>query len=1173
MSLRFIYGRAGSGKSRYCLNEIKTRIGQNASNPLVLLVPEQYSFQAEKNLIKALGTGGIIKTEVLSFRRMAHRVFNEVGGITYPHVNSASKCMIIYKILERKADSFNVFSKVSNLQGFVNTISEMITEFKKYNITPGDLEKAYQSVKDNDLLKGKLLELNLIYSDFENMIHEKYRDADDDLTMLSYKLDKTKQFDGAEVWIDSFSGFTPQEYLVIGKLMQKCSRLNISICTDCLSDETNIENTDVFSPVKSAINKLFMLAKEGNIEIEAPAILNNEPLYRFRGSSELAHLERNFFSFPYARYAERTKDISVFSSVNIYSEIESTARDIIRLCREESMRYKDIAVVTANLEAYEKLLSVIFKEYDIPVFIDKKRNITNHPLVQLILSCFDIFIGNWSYEAVFRYLKTGLTNISREDIDLIENYVLACGIKGNRWTQQEMWSYKPDLSFETNGETESESRILIKINNIRQEIVRPLAEFRNNTKGRRTGREICSSLYELLCSLGVPVRIEELIEEFRKAGQLNLANEYGQIWNIVMEVFDQIVEVMGEETSGIERFSNLIAIAFNEYKAGLIPPSLDQVLVGSVSRSTSHEVKALYVLGVNDGVFPSKGAEEGILSDRDRENLRSMGLEIANDTRTNAFHEQYLIYTTLTAASSYLRVSYPIADQEGRTMRPSIVIARLRKLFSAITEASNIICSDSDEDSIQLVTQKVPTFNELVTVMRKYSEGEEVKPVWMDVFCWYLNQEEWGKRCALAKAALGYTSLAEPINADKVKKLYGSPAYSSVSRFERFAACPFAYYTQYGLLAKERKVYRLSAPDVGTFMHAVIERFSGCVAEEGLSWRELERDWCEKIIAEIVDELLEKSHGSILNSSSRYKSLTRRLKRVLTRSVWLIAEHIRRSSFEPIGYEMEFGDKGEFPPIRIELPSGEIIQLTGRIDRVDAYETQEGTYLRIVDYKSGTKAFRLSDIYYGMQLQLITYLNAIWENSGADIKKPILPGGMLYFRIDDPIVKGNSRISEEDIEKAIMKQLKMRGLLLADVRLIREMDNQIEGNSLIIPARINKGDVLGKSSAASIEQFQTLRKYVVRLIQGIAEEMFKGDVSIKPYKNKRTTPCSYCSYSAICQFDPMLRDNKYRVINDKDDEEIWKRMSEAIEDITSADGLPDTQRVCPPALKGGEIDG
>lgn len=1143
MSLRFIYGRAGSGKTYYCLNELKAKIRNSVSHPLILLVPEQFTFQAERNLITVLESGGILKTEVLSFRRLAFRIFNEVGGITYPHIHAAGKSMIVYRILDKMRGSLRVFAKSADRQGFVNTLTSLFTEFKQYNITPENLAESCEDLAEDSPLKDKLLELHAVYAAFEKNLTERYSDSDDDLTLAAEKLNLTDMYDGAEIWIDGFAGFTPQEYKIVAKLLQKAERVNISLCCDRPEGAVGFEGTDVFSAVKRTYRKLIKMSQELGIEVEHPVILS-EPLFRFQSSAELAHLEQNLNAYPYKTYREDTRDISLFSSVNIFSEIEDAARDIVRLCRDEGLRYRDIAVAVRNLTNYEKQIEVIFADYEIPYFIDRKVEISNHPLIRMLLSMLDIFIENWTYEAVFRYLKTGLTGIGQSDIDQLENYILACGIRGSRWTNGQDWTMSPGLIPEER-DIEASRRGLEEINRVRAAVSGPLLEFRRHTKGRRKAAEFCSALYDFLCELGVPASIEMMVEHFKNCGQLNLANEASQVWNIVVEVFDQTVEVMGDETFGLERFANILKIGLSEYKLGLIPAALDQVLVGSVERSKSHEVKALYILGTNDGVFPATAAEEGILSDLDREVLNKAGLELASDTRSKTFDEQYLVYRALTTAGNYLRLSWPIADHEGRTLRPSMVIARLRKLFPAITEESNILKPESDQAEMELVSGTASAFRQMVAAFRRKAEGKELRPLWPEVYRWFTGQEDWQLKCESVRAAFQYKNLSLPVSKAKITALYGDPAYSSVSRLERFSSCPFAYFVQYGLGAKERKIYRLNPPDVGTFMHAVIESFSGEVVRENLTWRNFEREWCDAKVGEIIQEMLEKMQGSGLSASKRYIALTLRLKRVIARSVWLIAEHIRRSSFDPIGYELDFADGGQLPPIIIELESGEKIRLTGRIDRVDAFRTTEGTYLRIIDYKSGAKDFKLSDVYYGLQLQLITYLDALWQKSGLDITPPVLPGGVLYFRIDDPMVREQGKISETEIELAIMKALKMNGLLLADVQLVKAMDNQIDGSSLIIPARINKGEVLGKSSAASLEQFRLLRSHVSKLLRKLCSEIMQGTAAIKPYRKKAITSCSYCSFSAVCQFDTAREENTYKTIYERKDEEVWSLLAES----------------------------
>lgn len=1143
MSLRIVYGRAGSGKTHFILNEIKSRIEGKSDKMLVFLVPEQFSFQAEKDLVSATMAGGILKTEVLSFQRMAYRIFNETGGITYPHIHPAGKSMILYQILDKMSDKFKVFSGTCEREGFVNTISTLITEFKRYSVTPEHLKTAGEALAEDNPLREKLVEINLIYSEFESLLSQKYRDSDDDLTLAAKKISGSSLYDGAEIWIDGFISFTPQEYQVIGELLKKTERITVSLCTDTLKISNESSNVDVFSPVKYVYKKLKRLAEENSVTIEKPIFIGEPPI-RFNGSEELTHLEKNLYAYPYKIFNKKTEDISLYAAMNIFSEIEATASDIIRLCRDHHMRFRDITVVTRNLPAYEKLVEIIFSDYDIPYFIDRKVDINNHPIIRLLLSMLDIFIENWSYEAVFRYLKTGLTGIEQSGIDKLENYVLACDIRGSYWTREKEWDMSADLipGDKPLGENQKE---LDEINDIRNRIVKPLHDFRNKTKGKRTVLELCTGIYDFLCSLDIPGIVEKSIERFKEHGELNLANEYSQVWNIVMEVLDQTVEVMGNESLGLERFSRILKIALADYKIGTIPAALDQVLVGSVERSKSHEIKAMFILGVNDSVFPSAVPIEGILSDQDRSVLNHIGIELASDTRTQAFDEQYLVYRTLTVAGDFLRISWPIGDSEGKTMRPSIIVSRLQKLFPQITRNSNLLPSSSKEFDIELISKQKPTFKKLITALRQRADGMEISPGWKDVYLWFSADENWKRSIEIIKEAFKHRNLAGKISGEKVRLLYGDPVYSSVSRLERYTSCPFAFFIQYGLNAKERKIYRLSPPDIGTFMHAVIEKFSKMVSQGDITWRSFDARWCRERISEIVDEMLENMKGKGIAASKRYTALTIRLKRVVTRAVLLIAEHIRRSSFNPIEYEVGFGEREKYPPIVIELDSGNKIQLTGRIDRIDAFETQEGKYFNIIDYKSGVKDFKLSDVFYGLQIQLITYMDAIWESEEHKSDSPVFPGGILYFKVDDPIIKNRKDLSEDELENAIMRKLKMKGLVLADVKLIKEMDNTIGGSSMLIPATVNKGDVLGKNtSGATLEQFKVIRKYIKGLLKDIGTEILMGNADIKPYKKKDINSCTYCNFLPICQFDTTRKENSFRLLYNKDNDEVWESVKE-----------------------------
>jgi len=1146
MSLRLLYGGAGSGKSTFCLKEIGKKIDEGFEGSLILIVPEQFSFQAEKNLIKVLGEKSLLKAQVLSFKRMAHFVSNEVGGMTHVHINTAGKNMLLHKILVETKDELKFFAKAGRQKGFVNTISDTITEFKRYNVTPELLREAEVSLSDEDL-KGKITDINLIYSRFEEQLHEKYIDPEDDLTILAERLNECRSFDGAEIWIDEFSTFTPQQYTIIEKLLGMALRINVTLNTKALNGGNNVEASDIFLPVKNTENKLLRLIAENNISYDKPEEIFGNASSRFKDSLELKHLEENLFSYPNKPYFKKNKDICLFKASNEYSEVESTARSIITLCRKTGARYKDIALVVRDLGNYSNIIKVIFDQYDIPYFIDEKRSIDRNPLIILINSIIDIYINNWSYDAVFAYLKTGLIGIDKEDIDILENYVLANGIRGKKWLE-EQWAYRLSYGYENQEIPEKEAEVILKVNEIKVKVAAPLIKLQAKIKGSKIIKDTCTSIYDFLIELSIPSQLEKWIEEFKTSGNNEKVSEYAQVWNLTMDLLDQLVEVMGEEKVKLEEFLNLLQTGIDEYKVGLIPPSLDQVLVGSMERVKSHEVTMVYILGVNDGVFPMTADSEGILSDRDRLFLKNYGIEIAQDTKSRAREEQFMIYSTFTIPKKYLRISYPISNFEGKSLRPSIMISRLKKVFPNLKEESNMIQKFTDEEALELISLPKPTFNELVYTVRNEVEGKEANEIWWEVYRWYLKQEDWNLKSIMAFEGLRYSNQVHSVDSQKIKKLYGSPLQFSVSRLEKYAECPFAYYVQYGLKAKERKIYELSAPDLGSFMHGVLDGFSTKLEENHMNWRDIEESWCENTVGEIVEVDVNKKTGYILASSPRYRYLVERLKRLLTKSVWTIAQHVKSGSFTPAGHEIEFGKSLEFPPITMELTSGEMISLTGRIDRVDEMITEEGTYLRIIDYKSGPKNFKLVDVYYGLQLQLLVYLDAILTNWKRYENTENIPGAILYFKIDNPIISVVGETGEAEIEKEIMKKLKMQGLLLKDARIIREMDKDMERYSLVIPAQVNADGSLSKNtSAATLEQFQLLREYVRNTVVSLCEEMLQGNITINPCKKKDYVACAFCKFSAICKFDVAIRDNKYKLLIDKSEEELWELIKNSVD--------------------------
>lgn len=1151
MGLKIIYGRAGTGKSTFCINQIKKKINNSPTNKLILLVPEQFTFQTENKVLSAIGERYVLNAEVLSFKRLAHNVFNECGGATRTIMGDAGKSMLIFKVLEDLGDNMTVFKNASRQKGFIDITSKTITEFKKYNVNNEVLDLTINEIEDENL-KMKMEELNDVFNEFNSRLHEGYVDEEDQLLLLNEKLDGCSLYDGAEIWIDEFSSFTPNQLSVIGKLLKRAKSVNITLSIDEVNSPKG--ESDLFVATKNTEKRLMNLIQEEGIAFNGYINLNEDIPYRFKENKELAHIERQLYAYPFKQYRGENNSLRLYRANNNYDEIEFVAKDILRLVREKQYRFKDISVICRDVDNYEKVVSAIFAEYEIPYYIDKKIDIASNPLIVFINSAVDIISKNWTYESMFKYLKTGLIKEFRgvegaELIDELENYVLAYGIKGKKW-MEEWINYSSSILKEEEISEENKQR-LERLNDIRETIVTPLDEFNKQCKGKKTLKEFATILYEFLDSkLDIMDTIDKYVEYFKENDMAIEAKEYSEVRDIFIDVLEQAVDVLGNEVMNLDEFMKVLNIGLSQYEMGLIPVALDQVNIGDITRIKSRGTKALYIIGVNDGVLPSASKEEGILSDNDREILLEKGISLASDTRTKIFEEQFLVYTAFTIAEEYLVVTYPLADFEGKSQRPSIIVHRLKKILPNVKEESEGFKLVNDK--YDKISAKIPTLNELMIAIRKNYDGAEIEDYWKYVYDWYLREPKWKERIEYVRKGLEYTNLENNISKEKAKKLYEDNKNKislSVSRLERYAQCPFAYYIQYGLKAKDRKIYEFTAPDLGSFMHEILDEFTNEIKEKDLKWSDLSKENCRNIINSLVDNQVKNNKSSILNSSKRYSYFTDRFKRILTKSVMVISEQMKRSDFEIYKNELAFGFSKDVNSIKLDLPSGESFYLNGRIDRVDKLNLDGETYLRIIDYKTGSKKFDLNKFYNGLQMQLLVYLDALINNSENIVENQAMPGAILYFRIDDPILKSKGDLTEEEIKSEVLKELKLEGLLLDDVKVVKAMDNTLEPgtHSLIIPANMKKAGDLGKNKALiTMEQFELLRKYVNEKMIEICQNMIEGKIDIEPCKENKNIVCDYCNYSHICQFDSSLEDNRYKVIPKKKDEEIWKSINEKV---------------------------
>ena len=1112
MSLRIIYGRAGTGKSEYCYREIAEKI--KADNQILIITPEQFSFTAEKKLMEAIDANAVFNAEVVTLSRMAYRVINEIGGRTETNLSKCGKAMLIYSILNNNKKELKLIGKNDEN---VDMLDTAITEFKKHGIS---IEQLKQEIdKQEDIyLKNKLTDLSLVYEGFENQLSGKYIDETDLLTILAENIENTDMFNNQYIYIDEFAGFTKQEYQIIEKLILVANQVTVTICIDELNIPKN-PNTDIFYSNENTVNKLFEIAQNCGTKVEEIKLENK---YRFK-SNELKHLEENLYENRPHKYTNSVENIKLFLAKNQYSEIEEVAKNILKLVRDNGYRYKDISIITKNISNYSSLARAIFDKYDIPIFIDENRDLNQNIIIQYILSVLEIFTKNWSYESVFNYIKTGFSNIEEDEIFKLEKYCLKWGIKQNKWKKEFTYG-----KYEEKDKTEIE-----RLERIRKDIVNPLMKLKSDIDNDKTAEGISKSIYKFLVEENIAEKINKKIEELEKVGQVDLVKEYQSSLQTILDILDEIVLVFSDDKMTIDKYAQILKVGFKNSNLTKIPGTQDQVIMGDVDRSRSHKVKAIFIIGLNDGEFPSVHKDEGFLNDLDRETLKQDGIELAKGTIENLYEDNFNIYKAFSTAEEKLYLLYSSSDVQGKALRPSMLINKIKKIYPMLQEESDVIETKAE------VLNKKTTYDELIIQLSKLKEQDEIDKVWYYVYDYYKKDTEWNTKLEQNLKGLNYTNIPEKIEQTNIDKLYGNTLVTSISKLERYRSCPFSYYLQYGLKIKPEEELKIQTLNTGTFIHEIIDEFFEAVREAEIKLAEITDEQLAEIINKIIDEKLKQSQNYIFTSTAKYRALVVRLKKIIQKALKYIIGTLVQSRFEVLGTEVEFGEKGKYKPIRLTLEDGKRIEIIGKIDRIDTAQSEDGRYLRIIDYKSSAKNIDLIEVYAGLQIQLLTYLDAACK------EEDLMPAGVLYFSMLEQMIKADKRMEQEEIEEKIRANFKMKGLILADVNVVKLHDKKLEkGSSALVPAYIDKEGNLSekKTSGVTAEQFEELQKYMYIVIKQISKEILGGNIDLKPYYKDKKTPCKYCDYKSVCGFNMGGCENNYNYIDKKSKEEILAKI-------------------------------
>ncbi|MFQ8663066.1 MAG: helicase-exonuclease AddAB subunit AddB [Lachnospiraceae bacterium] len=1093
MPLKFVFGPSGSGKSYYLYQHVIQESMKYPERNYIVLVPEQFTMQTQKDLVMMHERKGIMNIDVLSFARLAYRVFEETGGGGLPVLDDEGKNLILRKIAGDYESELKMLGGHMKKQGYISEVKSVISEFTQYDIGEDEIERVMESAGESSRLYYKLADIRLLYRGFTDYLREKYITKEELLDVLSCEVEKSERLKNSTVVLDGFTGFTPVQDRLLGELMRHCREVIVTVTMDRRGNPYVYEHPyQLFALSKQMVTSLLQIAKQNKIPVEEPVELYDHVPWRFKEQEALAFLEKHLFRYGAGAYEKEQEQVKLHLAKNPREEAYAVAEQVRRMMREDRYRLRDIGVIVSDMDVYADHLKQAFIKYDIPFFMDHKRSILLNSFVEYIRSVLHMAEQSFSYESVFRFLRTNLAGFTYEEIDELENYVIGLGIKGYKhW--QEMWTRK------LRGMAQED---LDKMNHYRRQLVEKVDGLIYVLRQRRkTVADITRAIYEFMVQENLQVRLAEQEELFKAKGELALAREYAQIYRIVIELFDKFVELLGDEQVSLSEYCKLLDAGLEEARVGVIPPEVDQVVIGDMQRTRLKDIKALLFAGANDVYLPGALLRTGLLSELDREKFAREKLTLSAGGKEKAYVQKFYLYLNLTKPSEKLDIYYSKVSADGKSVRPSYLIQELQKLFPKLKVR--------DEERY-LKEQELTENIGFDRMIREFvQKRHETDGAWCELYNWYKKNPKWQEKVERFLEAGYYRKPLDALTEEAAKRLYGEEFETSITRMERFAVCAFSHFLTYGLGLREREEYDFQAADLGNVCHRALERFSYKVEREAGDWLKLTEEKRKQYVEECVEEAIADYGNSILYSSSRNAYLIVRMKRMLEKTVWALTKQLAAGDFKPAAYELRFAN--------------------GKIDRVDTCEDGDCVYVKVIDYKTGSKSFDVTALYHGLQLQLMVYMDAALQlEQKKHPEKEILPAGVFYYRIQDPLI---DRPKEGEEQESILKELKPDGMISLEKEVLEHLDHCMVGESSVIPVKYNKNGSLSKSSkAASAQDFYLMMKYAVNKVEEIRQKILSGDVKVNPYRRGTETSCDYCSYRQICGFDTKMEGYRYREI-------------------------------------------
>ena len=1142
MSLRFCFGPSGSGKSHRIYEEIMQRAAEEPGRNFLIIVPDQFTMQNQKDLVMRSDRDGILNIDVLSFGRLSHRILEEVGTKEMPVLDDTGKSLVLQKVAADLKEQLPAMGSLLHKQGYIHEVKSAISEFMQYGISTQDMDKLITSAQKRGALAMKLKDLKTLYRGFQDYIRDHFITTEETLDVLRRSLSKSKILKGSVVVFDGFTGFTPIQNRLIQELMRVCAETIVTVTIGVGEDPYKMDGEQkLFHLSKKTVADLEKLAAEAEVERGEDLFVKGGP-NRFAKAPALHYLEQNLFRYQYEPYAGEQQEIHMFEALSPREEVHQTALYIRHLIREQGMTYRDIAVVIGDLEGYASYVETEFGQLEIPCFLDRTRGIVLNPMIEYIKSALQLYIKDFSYDTVFHFLRSGMADISREEIDELENYVIRTGARGYRTYSRLFTRRTEELQGNAEGSEQAEEKTMERLNRIRQQFM-DAVEILHMGSQEKAG-DYVSHLYDFLEQNQVQQKLLNYQQQFEKEGDLSRAREYAQIYRLVMDLLDQVYELLGEEEISRQEFADILEAGFGEITVGTIPQNVDRIVVGDMERTRLKQVKVLFFLGVNDGNIPKNASKGGIISDMDREFLIESGTEMAPSPRQQMYIQRLYLYLNMTKPSEQLYLSYAKVNSEGKGIRPSYLIDTVRKLFPAMS-----VEYPQNRSRLEQIEGRQEGARYLAEELREYVEGTLPEEERQDFYLMYRAYEaDAAGRDLLTRAA--FRRYRESgLSRIVARALYGQQLENSVSRLETYAACACRHFLQYGLSLQEREEFGFEASDMGTVYHAVLENFAGKLAESNLTWWDFTEDFAAKAVKESVEAYAATYGETVLYSSARNEYAITRMSRILTRTVLTLQKHLKQGSFQPDDYELSFRFAEDLDSIHVDLSEDEKMHLQGRIDRIDVSEDAEHVYVKVIDYKSGNRKFDLAALYYGLQLQLVVYMNAAMEmESRKHPDKEIVPAALLYYHIDDPTIETPVELTDEQINEQILAKLRMNGVVNSDPGVVERLDRYMQDKSVVIPVEKKKdGSFSARSGVLSREEMQLISSYVDAKIRSIGREILDGKIAANPYEKGNEEACTYCAYKKVCGFDGSIPGYEKRQLEDLDKQALMQRMQKTVE--------------------------